>query len=87
MDDKIVNHAALGTRRVELEISVPRNNDVFEFREKVRALVAEDERILSEPAPEIQLSGSSISDAKILVRRWVNTADYAAVSSVRPNFR
>jgi small conductance mechanosensitive channel len=81
MGDKIVNHTALGTRRVELEISVPPNNDVFEFREKVRALVAEDKRILSEPAPEIQLSGSSVSDAKILVRPWVNTADYGAVSS------
>jgi small conductance mechanosensitive channel len=81
MGDKIVNHTALGTRRVELEISVPPNNDVFEFREKVRALVAEDRRILSEPASEIQLSGSSVSDAKILVRPWVKTADYDAVSS------
>ena len=81
MGDKIVNHTALGTRRVELEISVPPNNDVFEFREKVRALVVEDKRILSEPAPIIQLSGSGISDAKVLVRPWVKTADYNAVSS------
>ena len=81
MGDKIVNYSALGTRRVELEVSVPPNNDVFEFREKVRALVAEDKRILSEPAPGIQLTGSSVSDAKILVRPWVKTADYDAVSS------
>jgi len=81
MGDKIVNHTALGTRRVELEISVPPSKDVFEFREKVRALVGEDKRILSEPAPDILLSGSSVSDAKILVRPWVKTADYDAVSS------
>ena len=81
MGDKIVNHTALGTRRVELEISVPPSKDVFEFREKVRALVGEDKWILSEPAPDILLSGSSVSDAKILVRPWVKTADYDAVSS------
>jgi small-conductance mechanosensitive channel len=60
---------------------VPPDNDVFEFRKKVHALVTEDKRVLSEPAPEVQLIGSGLSDAKIVVRPWVNTADYDATSS------
>lgn len=84
MGDKIINHTALSTRRIDIELSVPPDRDVFEFREKVRALVTEDKRVLSEPAPEIQLVGSSVSDAKIVVHPWVNTADYgAAVSSLQ----
>jgi small conductance mechanosensitive channel len=81
MGDKIVNHSVLGTRRIELELAVPADKNAFVIREKVRALVAEDQRVLAEPAPEIQLVGSSASDAKILVRPWVKTEDYGSVNS------
>jgi small conductance mechanosensitive channel len=81
MGDKIVNHTALGTRRIEIEVPVPPDRNVFEFRDKVGALVTEDKRVLSQPAPEVQLLGSSASDAKIVVRPWVSTGDYDAVTS------
>jgi small conductance mechanosensitive channel len=81
MGDKIVNHTALGTRRIDLELTVPPDKDVFELREKVRALVNQDKRVLSEPAPEIQLVGSSTADAKIIVLPWVKTQDYGEASS------
>jgi small conductance mechanosensitive channel len=81
MGDKIVNYSVLGTRRIELEWAVPADKNAFVFRDKIRALVGEDMRILSEPAPEIQVVGSSAADTKILIRPWVKTGDYGAVNS------
>lgn len=57
MGDKIVNHNALGTRRIELEVPVPGNKDAFEVCDKIQQLMTSDNRILQNPSPEVQVTG------------------------------
>ena len=42
-------------------------------------LVAEDDRILKDPAPVVALSELADSSVNFVVRPWVNSADYWAV--------
>lgn len=81
MGDKIVNYNALGTRRIELQLPVGSGQDAFELRSKVQALLAADRRVLPEPSPEIEISGSSRTDAKLVIRSWLNATDYNDVSA------
>lgn len=80
MGDKIVNHNALGTRRIELEVPVPSDKDAFEVCNKMQQLVSADKRVLQSPSPEVQVTGSSRADAKVLLGAWVNSADYGSVN-------
>ena len=78
MSDKIVNYTLLATRRVELEYPIPADKNVFEVRDQLRELVSQDDRILKEPAPQLEIVGSK-TDAKIVLRPWVSTTDYDSV--------
>lgn len=49
MGDKIVNHNALGTQRIELEVPVPSDKDAFEVCNKMQQLVTADKRVLQNP--------------------------------------
>lgn len=80
MGDKIVNHNALGTRRIELEVPVPSDKDAFEICDQMQRLVTSDERVLRDPSPEVQVTGSSRADAKVVLGAWVNSADYGNVN-------
>ena len=80
MSDKIVNYSLLATRRAELEYPIPADKDVFEVREQLRELVSQDNRILKEPAPQLEIVGSK-ADAKIMLRPWVSTTDYDSVTA------
>jgi small conductance mechanosensitive channel len=80
MGDKIVNYNALGTRRIELEVPVPSDKNAFEVCEKMQQLVTSDKRVLQTPSPEIQVTGSSRTDAKVALGIWVNSTDYGGVN-------
>jgi small conductance mechanosensitive channel len=79
MGDKIVNYDFLGRRRIDFEVPVPSDQDAFGFRDKVQELTSANKRILQDPAPTVQVSGSSKADAKIIAHLWVNTVDHDAV--------
>jgi small conductance mechanosensitive channel len=80
MGDKIVNYNALGTRRIELEVPVPSNKDAFEVCDKMQQVVTSDKRVLQNPSPEVQVTGSSRADAKVVLGVWVNSTDYGSVN-------
>lgn len=80
MGDKIVNHNALGTRRIELEVPVPSDKDAFEVCNKMQQLVTADKRVLQNPSPEVQVTGASRADAKVVLGAWVNSSDYGSVN-------
>ena len=77
--DVIVNYSAKSERRVDIVAGVGYGDDLDKVRRVLEEILAEDERILSEPAPTIgvlELAGSSVNFA---VRPWVKTEDYWAV--------
>ncbi|MBV8813279.1 MAG: mechanosensitive ion channel [Verrucomicrobia bacterium] len=79
MGDKIVNYDFLGRRRIDFELPVASDQDAFGFRDKMQEVVTANKRILHDPAPSVQVSGSSKADAKIIAHLWVNAADYDGV--------
>ncbi|WP_111656607.1 mechanosensitive ion channel family protein [Isoalcanivorax indicus] len=79
MNNQIVNYSAMPTRRVDLVFGVSYDADLSKVKEAIKAVLAADERILADPAPNIAVSELADSSVNLIVRPWVNSADYWAV--------
>jgi len=75
----ITNFSARDTRRVDMVFGIGYDDDIRKAKTILEKLVAEDERILKDPAPVIALSELGDSSVNFVVRPWVNSADYWAV--------
>ncbi len=72
----IINHTAKDTRRVDMVAGVSYNDDLDKVRGVLESILAEDERILKDPAPMIVLLEMADSSVNFGVRPWVKTKDY-----------
>ncbi|MFO8133527.1 MAG: mechanosensitive ion channel [Thermoplasmatota archaeon] len=72
----IVNYTRHDTRRVDMEIGVDYEDDLDHVIETTRKLLTDDERVLSDPAPQVAVSSLGDSAVVLVVRPWVKTADY-----------
>lgn len=75
----LVNFSSQATRRVDWTFGIGYGDDVDKAYEVLDRLIAADERILKDPEPfraVIELADSSVN---IVVRCWVNAADYWGV--------
>ena len=72
----VVNYNINPTRRLEWVIGVEYNEDYDKVEEVVKRIISEDSRILSDPAPFVALKELADSSVKIIIRCWVNGADY-----------
>ena len=72
----ITNINANPTRRIDLVIGIGYDDDIKKAKETLLALVKADCRILTDPAPTIAVSNLGDSSVDLVVRPWVNTADY-----------
>lgn len=79
MNNKIINVNALPTRRVDLVASIGYGDDVDRARDVLQALLARDPRVLEEPEPVVAVLEMADSSVNLVVRPWVETADYWAV--------
>lgn len=75
----IENFSAMETRRVDMVFGVGYDDDIKKAKAILEELVADDERVLQEPAPIIVVGELADSSVNFLVRPWVNTADYWTV--------
>jgi small conductance mechanosensitive channel len=75
----IENVTALATRRIDLVFGIGYGDDLRKAKEILAKLVADDPRILTEPAPQVALSELADSSVNFVVRPWVKTSDYWAV--------
>ncbi len=76
----ITNFSARDTRRVDMVFGIGYDDDIRKAKEILEGLVAADERILKDPAPVVALSELADSSVNFIVRPWVNSGDYWAVS-------
>ena len=76
MDSIITNYSANDTRRVDMVFGVSYSDDIDKVRETIKELIAADDRILAEPAPQIAVSQLADSSVNFVVRPWVKTAEY-----------
>lgn len=74
--DIITNINANTTRRIDMVIGISYDDDVNEAKDILQRLVDADSRILSDPSPKIALAEFGDSSINLVVRPWVNTADY-----------
>lgn len=75
----MVNFSTQPTRRVDWTIGIAYGDDVDKAYAAINALIAADDRILKDPAPFMAVSALADSSVNIVVRVWVNAADYWGV--------
>jgi len=78
-DDKIVNWSMKGTRRVDMTFGIGYGDDIDKARKIIVDVLASDNRILKEPAPQISIANLGDSSVDFTVRPWVNAGDYWGV--------
>lgn len=77
--DNIVNYSAKETRRIDLQFSIGYSDDLRHAKTVLERIIHADERILSDPAPEIGILELGDSAVTFFVRPWVKASDGWAV--------
>ncbi|MCX2740152.1 mechanosensitive ion channel family protein [Pontibacter anaerobius] len=72
----VVNYSVEATRRVELLFTVSVNNDIGKVRQLLQELIAQDERVLQEPAPAIVVTNFAEHAITISTRIWCKREDF-----------
>ncbi|MCC5877666.1 MAG: mechanosensitive ion channel family protein [Candidatus Sumerlaeia bacterium] len=75
----IVNYSTMDTRRVEIKVGISYGSDINLAKQTIANVLSADERILSEPAPVIEVVGLGDSSVDFVVRPWVKTPDFWGV--------
>jgi len=75
----MINFSTQQQRRVDFTFGISYGDDVDVAYEVLKRLIAEDERILKDPEPFMAVSALADSSVNIVVRIWVNAADYWGV--------
>jgi len=76
----IVNYNKRETRRIDMTVSVDYGTDYDFAKSTIIEILQSDKRVLSEPAPYIVISALTGNSVNILIRVWVNTADFSNVT-------
>ena len=79
LDSNIINYSSTGTRRVDCVFGIGYDDDIDKARSVIESILAEDDRILSEPAALVAVSELADSSVNFVVRPWVKSEDYWAV--------
>src|SRR5690606_30765901 len=74
-NDAIVNYSARGTRRIDLEVGIGYGEDLGRAIAIVRGLIAADDRILEDPAPDVAVARLGESAVQLAIRPWAKSAD------------
>jgi small conductance mechanosensitive channel len=77
--DVIKNISGNDTRRVDLVIGISYGSPISKAIQIAMDVMKSDERVLAEPEPMVAVSELADSSVNLVVRPWVNKADYWAV--------
>ncbi len=75
----ILNYTVNGTRRVDLVFGVSYGDDINKAKKVIEGVLADDARILKEPAPTVAVLALADSSVNFAVRPWVKPTDYWGV--------
>ncbi len=78
-DDNIVNWTVKGTRRVDMVFGIGYEDDIDKARSLMADIIAQDDRILKTPEPQISVSELADSSVNFVVRPWAKVEDYWGV--------
>ena len=77
--DVIKNVSAYDTRRVDLIIGIGYGSSIQKAYDVITDIMNKDNRILSDPAPQVAVSELADSSVNFVVRPWVKKEDYWGV--------
>ena len=72
----LTNYSTEPLRRVDWKFVVAYKDNMEDFKKSITTFIAEDSRILKEPAYFMGFSELGDSSASLVVRAWVNNSDY-----------
>ncbi|MCR4764832.1 MAG: mechanosensitive ion channel [Bacteroidaceae bacterium] len=72
----VTNYTINPTRRLEWIVGVEYDENFDKVEAVIKGLIAEDSRILQDPAPFVALHELADSSVNVVIRCWVNGADY-----------
>ena len=72
----ILNYTANGTRRVDLVVGISYGDDLKKAQQVIEGVLAEDSRILKDPAATVAVCELGDSSVNFVVRPWVKAGDY-----------
>ena len=72
----IVNYSREGTRRLDLTFSVSYESDMDQVYEVLNRVMAEEDRLLQDPAPAVNLNKCGDSSLDFFLRGWVTSENY-----------
>ncbi|RHJ80640.1 mechanosensitive ion channel family protein [Parabacteroides sp. AM08-6] len=72
----VTNFSRQSTRRVDWTFGVDYGEDYDKVRQVIETILSRDSRILTEPAPFIALHALAASSVNVVVRVWVENANY-----------
>ena len=75
----ITNYSAEGQLRVDLVIGVAYESDIPKAKSLLLNMIAEDPRVLKDPAPLVAVSELADSSVNLVVRPWCDVSDYWGV--------
>ncbi|HSH28844.1 MAG TPA: mechanosensitive ion channel domain-containing protein [Thiohalobacter sp.] len=75
----ITNVSARETRRLDLVVGISYSDEIRKARELIMEIIEQDERILKEPAPVVNVAALGESSIDLNVRPWVRKGDYWTV--------
>ena len=78
-NDMVVNYSKAGTRRVDWTFGIAYGDDYDKAKSVLMQFIKEDKRIQQTPAPFVALNALADSSVQIVVRAWVDGADYWGV--------
>ncbi len=74
--NSIHNYHGYDTRRIDMVMGISYDDDIAKAVEIIRGVVEADERVLSEPPPQIAVSELADSSVNLVVRPWCRTDEY-----------
>ncbi len=75
----IKNYTANDTRRVDMVIGVSYGDDLAVAKQVIEKVIGSDDRVLSDPEPQVAVSNLGDSSVDFVVRPWCTPGDYWGV--------
>ena len=71
----------LGTRRVDILITVGQGTDLHKVKQWIEGVALTDRRVLTAPAPSLDLTEITTDAIKLYLRPWTTVEDYPHVAA------
>lgn len=76
---RIINYSAESTRRVDIILTIDRENDIESAKSVLMGIIVANPLTLEDPAPTVHAEGHTELGTKLCCRIWVNREDYWGV--------